>query len=58
MLEEARQDKMRYLQEFQSAKKKVSDLQNVLKDLESHVVEKDALIRALQTPNGIHTYNI
>lgn len=52
MLSEARQEKMRYLEEFHSAQKKVSDLQNHLKDLEGHVVEKDALIRALQIPKG------
>lgn len=53
MLDEARQEKMRYLEEFHSAQKKVSDLQNHLKDLEGHVVEKDALIRALQIPKGM-----
>lgn len=52
MLAEARQEKMRYLEEFHSAQKKVSDLQSHLKDLQSHVVEKDALIRALQIPKG------
>lgn len=52
MLAEARQEKARYLDEFHSAQKKVSELQHHLKDLEGHVVEKDALIRALQIPKG------
>ena len=52
MLAEAREEKMRYLEEFHMAQKKVSDLQNHLKDLEGHMVEKDALIRALQVPKG------
>lgn len=57
MLDEARQEKMRYLEECHSAQKKVCDLQNHLKDLEGHVVEKDALIRALQIPKGMQ-YNM
>ena len=52
MLAEARQEKARYLDEFHSAQRKVSELQHHLKDLEGHVVEKDALIRALQVPKG------
>lgn len=43
MLEEARHEKARYLDELHSAQQKVSEL-------EGHVVEKDALIRALQVP--------
>lgn len=52
MLAEAKQDKMRYLEELHSAQRQVTDLQQHLKDLEGHLVEKDALIRALQSPKG------
>lgn len=52
MLAEARQEKARYLDEFHCAQKKVSELQHHMKDLEGTLVEKDALIRALQVPSG------
>lgn len=48
IIAEAKQEKLRYLEEVHSAQRKVSELQNHLKGLESRLAEKDALIRALQ----------
>lgn len=45
---EAKQDKLRYLEEQHSAQRKVSDLQTHLKILESKLAEKDTQIRLLQ----------
>lgn len=45
---EAKQDKLRYLEEVHSAQRKVSDLQTHLKILESKLAEKDTEIRLLQ----------
>lgn len=54
MLDEARQEKMRYLEEFHLAQKKVSDLQSHLKELENRC----ALIRALEIPKGTKFSNL
>lgn len=50
---EAKQEKIRYLEEVHTAKKKVGELQNHLKGLESRLAEKDAFIRALQGQKSI-----
>lgn len=48
ILAEAKQDKLRYLEEVHSAQRKVNDLQAHLKMLESKLADKDAEIRLLQ----------
>lgn len=45
---EAKQDKLRYLEEVHSAQRKVNDLQTHLKILESKMAEKDTEIRLMQ----------
>lgn len=45
-------DKMRYLEEVNSAQRKVKDLQAHLKMLENKLSEKDTEIRSLQNQNG------
>lgn len=45
---EAKQDKLRYLEEVHSAQRKVSDLQTHLKILEGKLAEKDTEIRLMQ----------
>lgn len=48
ILAEAKQDKLRYLEEVHSAQRKVHDLHAHLKLLESKVADKDVEIRLLQ----------
>lgn len=45
---EARQDKLRYLEEVHSAQRKMNDLQAHLKLLETKLADKDVEIRLLQ----------
>lgn len=45
---EAKNDKLRYLEEVYTAQRKVGDLQTSLKVLESKLAEKDSEIRMLQ----------
>lgn len=45
---EAKQEKIRYLEEVHSAQRRVSDLQTHLRLLESKLAEKDTEIRLLQ----------
>lgn len=49
---EAKNDKIRYLEEVNSAQRKVTDLQTHLKVLESKLSEKDTEIRLLQEKKG------
>lgn len=49
---EAKNDKIRYLEEVHSAQRKVTDLQTHLKVLESKLAEKDTEIRLLQEKKG------
>ncbi|XP_055322384.1 putative uncharacterized protein DDB_G0271982 isoform X3 [Sitodiplosis mosellana] len=48
ILAEAKQDKLRYLEEVHSAQRKMNDLQAHLKVLESKLADKDVEIRLLQ----------
>lgn len=48
ILAEAKQDKLRYLEEVHSAQRKMNDLQAHLKLLESKLADKDVEIRLLQ----------
>lgn len=48
ILAEAKQDKLRFLEEVHSAQRKVTDLQAHLKLLETKLADKDAEIRLLQ----------
>lgn len=48
ILAEAKQDKLRYLEEVHSAQKQMNDLQAHLKLLESKLADKDVEIRLLQ----------
>lgn len=48
IIAEAKNDKIRYLEEVHSAQRKVTDLQTHLKVLESKLAEKDTEIRLLQ----------
>jgi angiomotin like len=45
---EAKQEKLRYLDETHSANRKVTELQTRLKVVENRLNEKEAMIRALQ----------
>ena len=49
IIAEAKQEKLRYLEEVHTAERRVRELQTHLKELESRLAEKDALISALQT---------
>lgn len=50
---EARSEKMRHMDEQHAAKKRAADLQARVKDLESRLAERDAMIKVLQK----HTYD-
>ncbi|XP_072401142.1 uncharacterized protein [Diabrotica undecimpunctata] len=52
IIAEARNEKIRHMDEVHAAQKKVADLESRVKDLESKLAEKDAMIRVLQK----HTY--
>ncbi|XP_030749777.1 angiomotin-like protein 1 isoform X2 [Sitophilus oryzae] len=53
IIAEARNEKIRHMDEVHAAQKKVADLESRVKDLESKLAEKDAMIRVLQK----HTYD-
>lgn len=53
IIAEARNEKIRHMDEVHAAQKKVADLESRLKDLESKLAERDAMIRVLQK----HTYD-
>ncbi|XP_057338714.1 angiomotin-like protein 1 isoform X2 [Microplitis mediator] len=53
MIAEARSEKMRHMDEVHAAQKKLADLESRMKDLESKLAERDAMIRVLQK----HTYD-
>nr|CAH7761331.1 unnamed protein product [Callosobruchus chinensis] len=53
IIAEARNEKIRHMDEVHAAQKRVADLESRLKDLESKLAEKDAMIRVLQK----HTYD-
>ncbi|XP_060523638.1 angiomotin-like protein 2 isoform X2 [Cylas formicarius] len=53
IIAEARNEKIRHMDEVHAAQKKVADLESRLKDLESKLAEKDAMIKVLQK----HTYD-
>ncbi|XP_066248745.1 angiomotin-like 2a isoform X1 [Euwallacea similis] len=53
IIAEARNEKIRHMDEVHASQKKVADLESRLKDLESKLAEKDAMIRVLQK----HTYD-
>ncbi|KAJ9584719.1 hypothetical protein L9F63_020924 [Diploptera punctata] len=52
LIAEARSEKIRHMDEVHAAQKKVADLESRVKDLESKLAERDAMIRVLQK----HTY--
>jgi len=54
LIAEARSDKLRQMDEVHAAQKKVADLEAKMKELESKLAEKDAMIRVLQKK---HTYD-
>ncbi|KAG5889003.1 hypothetical protein JTB14_033933 [Gonioctena quinquepunctata] len=53
IIAEARNEKIRHMDEVHASQKKVADLESRLKDLESKLAERDAMIRVLQK----HTYD-
>ncbi|KAI4490209.1 hypothetical protein M0802_010843 [Mischocyttarus mexicanus] len=53
LIAEARSDKIRHMDEVHAAQKKLTDLESRMKDLESKLAERDAMIRVLQK----HTYD-
>lgn len=53
IIAEARNEKIRHMDEVHAAQKKVADLESRLKDLESKLAERDAMIKVLQK----HTYD-
>lgn len=52
IIAEARNEKIRHMDEVHAAQKKVADLESRVKDLESKLAERDAMIKVLQK----HTY--
>lgn len=52
IIAEARSEKIRHMDEVHAAQKKVADLESRVKDLESKLAERDAMIKVLQK----HTY--
>lgn len=54
-LAEARQDKLRYLEEVHSAQRKMNDLSAHLKLLETKLADKDVEIRLLQEKKSMFT---
>lgn len=56
-LVEAKQDKLRYLEEVHAAQRKMNDLQAHLKVLESKLADKDVEIRLLQEKKSTLTCN-
>ncbi|GAB0089892.1 Angiomotin [Sergentomyia squamirostris] len=62
IIAEAKQEKMRYLEEVHSAQRRVNELQAHLKVLESRLAEKDAVLRVLQGPKvhvgSFDSYNL
>lgn len=48
IITEAKQEKLRYLDEAHSAQRKVSEMQTRIKVYENRLAEKEAIIRALQ----------
>ncbi|XP_017782516.1 PREDICTED: angiomotin-like isoform X2 [Nicrophorus vespilloides] len=54
IIAEARNEKIRHMDEAHASQKKVTDLESRLKDLESKLAERDAMIRVLQKH---HTYD-
>ncbi|XP_026322083.1 angiomotin-like isoform X3 [Hyposmocoma kahamanoa] len=48
LMAEARNEKIRHMDELHSAQKKVADLESRVKELESKVAERDAMIKVLQ----------
>ncbi|KAL1465241.1 hypothetical protein WDU94_004826 [Cyamophila willieti] len=55
MIAEARSDKLKQMDEVHAANKKVSDLESRMKELESKLAERDAMIRVLQKKHHGHT---
>ncbi|XP_008474035.1 uncharacterized protein LOC103511101 [Diaphorina citri] len=56
LIAEARSDKLKQMDEVHAANKKVSDLESRMKELESKLAERDAMIRVLQKKHhGHHT---
>ena len=53
LIAEARSEKIRHMDEVHAAQKKLADLESRMKDLESKLAERDAMIRVLQK----HTYD-
>ncbi|XP_035735480.1 uncharacterized protein LOC118447536 isoform X2 [Vespa mandarinia] len=53
LIAEARSEKIRHMDEVHAAQKKLTDLESRMKDLESKLAERDAMIRVLQK----HTYD-
>ncbi|KAF5290890.1 hypothetical protein FQA39_LY14570 [Lamprigera yunnana] len=53
IIAEARSEKIRHMDEVHAAQKKVADLESRLKDMESKLAERDAMIKVLQK----HTYD-
>ncbi|KYQ47761.1 Angiomotin [Trachymyrmex zeteki] len=53
LIAEARSEKMKHMDEVHAAQKKLADLESRMKDLESKLAERDAMIKVLQK----HTYD-
>lgn len=54
ILAEAKQEKIRYLDEAHAANRKVTELQTRLKLVENRLAEKDAMIRAYQGQKSVY----
>ncbi|KAL5291744.1 AMOTL1 family protein [Megaselia abdita] len=57
IINEAKHDKIRFIEEVQCAQRKMSDLHSHVKNLESKVAEKEAFIRALKGQKKCSSYD-
>ena len=54
MISQARSDKLRQMDELHATQRKCAEHESRLKDMESRLAEKDAMIRVLQHSSSIH----
>ncbi|XP_018497574.1 angiomotin [Galendromus occidentalis] len=54
LITQARSDKLRQMDELHAAQRKCAELESRLKDMESRLAERDAMIRVLQHSSSIH----
>merc|ERR1719507_2820492 len=58
MIAEARSDKIKQIEEMQGTQRKCSELENMLKNLETGLAEREAMIRILQSNKTMSNSNL